>query len=410
MRVPTQAVVLCAADRGSPLRKVAGLSLLERLLRQLGRLPGIAEIIVVSPPDTTVPQPSAWVRAPVRCLHSNAPSPWEMLAEAADSLHNRFLIVAADLVVDQRVFAWLSGLTQATLVRSSADDDTEILGVLHKESLSASAGAPADTAVLPLSSLPAYSQEMRGEVSLHVLRITDEAGAQAAWGTLLDNVEKRTKDLPAEYVDPPLENALVRWLAPTSVTPNQITVFSTAIGFLVAVLFWKGWLILGIALAFAVEVLDGVDGKLARLKHMTSKFGEFEHIFDFFYENAWYIGIGAYLAGSGSPWAWTAAWVMVGFDLADNLVYTFYSLRYGRHLDQTSVFLRRFRLIGGRRNIYAWMFAPGFLLGFPALSFALAVAWAGVTATVHALFALRGPAPEGGDTGEPQTSGWTDSA
>jgi phosphatidylglycerophosphate synthase len=366
-------------------------------MRQLGRLPGIAEIVVVSAPSTLLPKPSAWVRAPVRCLHSGAESPWEMLRDVADSLHERFLVVAADLLVDQRVFKWLAGVTEATLVQHPGADEAEVLGALQGDALNALSGELPGTAVVPLSTLPAYSEELRGEVAPHVLRITDEAKAETAWNTLLDNVEKRTKDLPAEYVDPPLENALVRWLAPTSVTPNQITVFSTAIGFFVAVLFWKGWLILGIALAFAVEVLDGVDGKLARLKHMTSKFGEFEHVFDFFYENAWYVGLGAYLAGNGSPWAWTAAWVMVGFDLADNLVYTFYSLKHGCHLDQTSPFLRRFRLIGGRRNIYAWMFAPGFFLGFPALSFAVAVAWAGVTAAVHAFFALFGPAPLTGD-------------
>jgi len=46
--------------------------------------------------------------------------------------------------------------------------------------------------------------------------------------------------------------------------------------------------------------------------------------------------------------------------------------------------LAQFRLIAGRRNIYTWIFLPGFFVGAPAFTFYLAVAWAGVTAAVHA--------------------------
>lgn len=409
MRSPTQAVVLCLPGRGSPLRPVAGVTLLERLLRQLGRRPGIREILVVSAPGVPFPPPSNWVRAPVRSAQTDAESPWGMLRAVRGVLDERFLVVSADLLVDRRLFVWLEAATESVLLRHDDASEPEILGSLNAAILDGAVDPASGVRVMPLSSLSAYSEELRGEVRLHLLRIASDADAEAAWTALLDNVEKRTKDLPAEYVDPPIENALVRLFAPTRVTPNQITVFSTALGFLIAVLFWQGWLVLGILLTFAVEVLDGVDGKLARIKHMTSRFGEFEHVFDFFYENAWYVGIGAFLAGTGHGWAWTAAWVLVGFDLADNLVYTLYSWKWGRHLDQTSAFLQRFRLIGGRRNIYAWMFAPGFFLGVPAVSFAIAVAWAGVTAAVHAAFALF-VAGRSGSSGSARLSAPTDAA
>jgi phosphatidylglycerophosphate synthase len=394
MSAATQAVVLCGAGRGSPLRTVAGVTLLERLLRQLGRRPGVREILVVAPPDPPLPSPSAWVRVPVRHEQVGTAPPWEMLRAVRSSLHERFLVVGGDLLVDQRLFASLEEATESTLVQRDGTPEPEVLGSLQPAALDTPAGSPPRARILLLSDLPTFSDHLRGEIPVHLLPIDSDADAEAAWSVLLDSVEKRTKDLPAEYIDPPLENALVRWFARTRVTPNQITVFSTALGFLIALLFWKGWLVLGILLAFAVEILDGVDGKLARIKHMTSRFGEFEHVFDFFYENAWYLGIGAHLADTGSAWAWGAAWLIVAFDLADNLVYTFYEWRHGRHLDQSSLFLQRFRLVGGRRNIYAWMFAPGFFLGAPGVSFAAAVVWAGITATVHAGFAFLGGATD----------------
>jgi Phosphatidylglycerophosphate synthase len=42
----------------------------------------------------------------------------------------------------------------------------------------------------------------------------------------------------------------------------------------------------GIGLALIVGVLDGLDGKLARLKLETSKAGKLEHLFDALFENS----------------------------------------------------------------------------------------------------------------------------
>jgi phosphatidylglycerophosphate synthase len=172
------------------------------------------------------------------------------------------------------------------------------------------------------------------------------------------------------------------------VTPNQVTVATGVFGFAVAALFGFGWLRLGVLLAIFVEVLDGVDGKLARIKHMTSRAGELEHVLDFFYENSWYVALGLFLSTSGVRWALPAALSMVAFDLVDNLVNMAFSRFRGRNLAEASTFLSRFRLVSGRRNIYTWIFLPGFMAGRPELSFAAAAAWAGVTAAVHTVSAL----------------------
>src|SRR5580704_10738453 len=79
---------------------------------------------------------------------------------------------------------------------------------------------------------------------------------------------------------------------------------------------------------------------------------------------------------------------MVAFDLTDNIVYSIADVKWHRSVDNATPFLSRFRLIAGRRNIYTWIFLPGFFLGAPALSFYLAVAWAGVTAVIHAAWGI----------------------
>jgi len=80
--------------------------------------------------------------------------------------------------------------------------------------------------------------------------------------------------------------------------------------------------------------------------------------------------------------------MLVLFDLIDTLVYAAVDVRWGRSLDNLSPFLTRFRLVGGRRNIYGWFFLLGFFLGFPGHAFYAAAAWAGFTATVHLVAAI----------------------
>ena len=115
-----------------------------------------------------------------------------------------------------------------------------------------------------------------------------------------------------------------------------------------------------------MEVLDGVDGKLARTKLQTSRLGELEHVLDFFMEHAWYLTITSFLVTStnDTQWWWVGGGLMVS-DLLDNLLYYAGHVWFGKQLDELGPFDRGFRLIAGRRNIYAWMWLFGFWAGLP---------------------------------------------
>ena len=77
--------------------------------------------------------------------------------------------------------------------------------------------------------------------------------------------------------------------------------------------------------------------------------------------------------------------------MPDNLAYWRFSRSCGGNLDEASAFLTRFRLVAGRRNIYAWLFLPAIYMGLPQIGFAAAAAWAAITAAVHWVLALRWP-------------------
>ncbi len=384
--VGLQAVIVCAPNAANPLRYVGGITLLERLYRQLNELDEIASIVVLKPRELSLPNPSRWVRKTVNTVDASGADGWEMLRRARARLNERFIAIAADLLIDQRLLQWLASQDGNAMLSARPGIPPELAASLSREALGESDLANPSIAVTAASSMPTWWESMHGDVQMHLLRVTNEADAEAGWQCLLDHIQRRTQELPSQYFDIPFENRLVRLLAPTSISANQVTLVTTVLGFAVAVLYLTGRLRVGVLLAILVEVLDGVDGKLARITRTTSKLGEQEHVLDFFYENSWYLALGVFLFRSGHPPAWTVALAMVAFDLTDNVLYALLDVKWGRSLDNVNGFLQRFRRIAGRRNIHTWMFAPGFMLGAAWVSFYLAAFWAGVTAITHAVF------------------------
>lgn len=367
---------------GNPIRAVGGLTLLERILRQLSELAAIKSIVVLKPATVSLPPTNDRVAKPLECHDVAGSEFWEILREARDKLAGDFIAVAADFLIDQRLLAWLATQTEDVMVTSREGGRAEPAARLSRKALEAAAPQPTDLKRVAVSSLPSYWEEMHGEVPLHFHQVTDEDGAKAGWKILLDHVQRRTLELPAQYFDPTFENLLIRRLAGTRVTANQVTLLTTLVGFVVTILYYAGWLRVGVLVAIFVEVLDGVDGKLARITRTTSRAGEYEHILDFFYENSWYLALGLHFS-RGNPHALKAALLMILFDLADNVAYALMDVRWGLSLDNASPFLARLRLIAGRRNIYTWLFLAGFFLGFPIYAFFAAVVWAGITAAIH---------------------------
>ncbi len=334
-------------------------------------------------PDVPAPAaPDARV-AGVHRLAVSGGDAFAALAGAAERLPATFLVLAADYIVDPRLLRCLAAADEDTVV-VDARGARQPIGRLTRDALERhGAGAAVRARALPLTAVDPYAPELRGVVAPYCQAVHSSGDRRDAWRVLLDHVQKRGLDLPGAYFDTPFENALVRALAPTRVTPNQITVATLVLAAAVGLLFWRAQVGLGLALALVVGVLDGVDGKLARLKLATSRLGELEHVGDFLYENLWYLSLARGFAVTGGPAFWRAGLLLVSCDLVDNLAYGVVRGRTGRLLDELSPFDAGFRRIAGRRNVYVWIVLLGACVRRSSAGFLAASAWALVTAALH---------------------------
>ena len=104
-------------------------------------------------------------------------------------------------------------------------------------------------------------------------RIVAEAELRLAKAIRRESVS--TDTLMARMLDRRLSWRLSYRLARTRIMPNHVTLANTALGFACAAMFASVsyWIRLAGAILFLVSItLDGVDGELARLRMVESKF------------------------------------------------------------------------------------------------------------------------------------------
>ncbi len=197
--------------------------------------------------------------------------------------------------------------------------------------------------------------------------------------------EKGASDLLAYYVHRPLENRIVLKLMNTNVTPNQITLMTNILAYIVAALYFSGYLLAGSLLSFVVGVMDGVDGKLARAKNKTSKLGKMEHAFDLLFEFTWLISLALFLhRTTGNPLPLILCMFSLLFISFYRYCYDTFSRTMGVSLDIYGEFERVFRRVAGRRNLYNIHILIGILFGVPLYSLMSITVHAGITALIYA--------------------------
>ena len=388
--MPIPAVILFS-DMPAAQLPVGGISLAVRHIKELYKH-GVREFYLCG--VSTIPSALHQTRLPDDVVFYIVPHGTDTLPQQLRERLPRpgdLLLVRGDCLVDPRLFAvllarttpyWLPApqATPATLPAAARLSHAQL-------DMWATAGFQQwlqHSPVLTVEMLDNYSPAHRGPVPFYLHTVTTPEEAKVATWTLIHAAQKRALDLPALVLNPVFENRLVFWLCNTRITPNQVTVCTGFLGAYIAFLFLHGWLRLGITLTYAVAVLDGVDGKLARTKLQTSRLGEFEHVLDSFVEHAWYLTITSFLVtnANDTQWWWIGGGLMVS-DGLDNLLYYAGHVWLGKYLDELGSFDRGFRLIAGRRNIYTWMWMFGFWAGLPTHVFVAALAWAMITVGVH---------------------------
>jgi phosphatidylglycerophosphate synthase len=200
-------------------------------------------------------------------------------------------------------------------------------------------------------------------------------------------VQKGSLDFPA-LLHAPIERFLVSRLCKTPITPHQLTIAWIVLACATTVLFAQGQLIWGIALALVVGILDGLDGKQARLKIETSNSGKLEHRFDSLFEAAWPSALAYhfYTAGLLSGAVIYLA-VLLAAEALDGIGKAGIYSASENGASEPNQFDRFVRLLGGRRNVYVWVLAVALFLRAPAKALIVMAWWEGITAAIDLVHA-----------------------
>ena len=398
---------ILVADAPDALTELCGVNLVERLLRILQRLGYRRAIIFSSTPEiigAELAKPS-WARQQITVqLVPTAAKPVTANWILEQGQMARFLIVPANVYCDGRLLAALSARNSSTaLVDSNPPQFVQHL----IQNVSGLALVPRDFLLACSNSAPVL-EEVKHKADAGEMDTVDAAKVddyivsmrrhvrplcfpvpaherRLAERIILDAAQKGTLDFPA-YVHAPIETAIVALLCKTRITPNQVTIAGFIIGCGATTAFVLGRIGLGLLAALAFGIVDGVDGKLSRVKVETTERGEWEHHLDYLIENSWWTAIAFHLwqrAQLRSAFYFLA--LLIGSHLIDEFVKRRAKMATGRLLDDVAPFDQAFRLIAARRNLYVWVLASAFLLGAFPQSYAIICGWAAVTAAVHLL-------------------------
>jgi len=200
-----------------------------------------------------------------------------------------------------------------------------------------------------------------------------------------DTQKKRgASDFIAHYLNRPIENAIVYHLSDLKVTPNQLTVATNVLAWLVTYLFFSGHLLIGSILTFMVGVMDGLDGKLARIRKRETRLGRMEHAFDLLFEFSWLIALALFLSRAEGLLPLELCMFTLMFTAFYRFCYDQFSRTMKVSLDTYGRFERAFRRVAGRRNIYNIYMLVGVIFGVPLYSLFGILIHSALTAAVYA--------------------------
>ncbi len=168
-----------------------------------------------------------------------------------------------------------------------------------------------------------------------VIRVERESELAQAERRLFHQLIKPTESFLSRKFERRVSLAITRRLLHTRVTPNQISIASILLGVFSAFLFLGGSRMLHVAgglLLILSSIVDGIDGELARLRFQESKWGSW---LDFLGDNVVHVsvflclGLGCYLRGEGTVYAVLAFLAAAGNIGAASVVFFRVFLRDG---------------------------------------------------------------------------------
>jgi phosphatidylglycerophosphate synthase len=368
-----------------------GLAPIERLRRSAAKASEGALVVLSGPGASSSSWPGAEVDADAAPLGARLR---RALAAGRD-------LVAVDgaNVIDPRLIGFL--LRSARPVLASRGEGAGRAVALRLESAQADA-IPADATdlravadalvaagrIAPVDeqAFPAYVDKLRRSLPYWLHAVSDAATRKRLERQMFWENYKGSTDLLTRWVYPPIVWPLVLLCTRLRIHPNVITVVSIAFTVAAVPPFAEGHWLLGFFCAYAMSVLDSVDGKVARLTLTDSKIGNLlDHGIDQVHPPFWYFawawGLGA---RTPSDPLYQAAILLIVFYLADRLVLAAAKRRLGFALHAATKLDGQVRSYIARRNITMTIMAFALLLGQGAAGFWIVTAWQGLTFAWHA--------------------------
>jgi len=401
------------ADSPGALVELCGISILERLLRTLQRC-GLKRAIVLSTTPQLISDALAQPSRPRSeidlrvCHRPDGGGMIEEIVAARPETGQLLLVIRGDVVFDGRLLELLLAQNFTTwLVDSSVPEQFESLVASAQDTNAGKFTGAAllqydwtlrqngsfdeamraglerqSLAVLDVTEQPFYDKALRRKLRPFWFPAPSASNTKVAEGILLDSVQKGSLDLPA-LIHAPIERFLISHLCRTSINPHQLTIAWIVLASITTILFTFGHLIWGMVLALIVGILDGLDGKQARIKVETSKSGKLEHRFDSLFEVAWPSALAYHFYTTGQlPAAFIYLSVLLLAEALDGIGKAGVYSVSEKLLVEPGPFDRVVRLVGGRRNIYIWVLAVSVILRVPAKALIVMAWWEALTAAV----------------------------
>ncbi|MEM7710021.1 MAG: CDP-alcohol phosphatidyltransferase family protein [Pseudomonadota bacterium] len=237
-----------------------------------------------------------------------------------------------------------------------------------------------------LDSLPRFINKLRRDLTFTLHGMPDATTRDALERDQFWRNYKGSTDFLTRWVFPPFVWPATRFCARNHIHPNTVTIVSIVLCIAAIPLFAAGMWITGLLAAYAMMILDSVDGKLARLTMTDSPIGNvLDHGTDIvhppFWYIAWAIGLGA--TGLSHPLG-LAAILLFMFYVADRLVLMVAKRHFGCGLHTMSATDAFARTWIARRNVNVAIFTLGLILGLGPGAFVAVAAWQGITLAWHA--------------------------
>lgn len=241
--------------------------------------------------------------------------------------------------------------------------------------------------VICIDQIKVYYDYLRRHLELLAIPVRNEKECKEAARVLVSRTQKGLHIFAS--VNRFFENALVRiFCNHTWITPNRVTILSNITAYLTALLFILQRPYLAIIMGFITAILDGTDGKLARVRGILTKLGKIEHSFDMLFEQIIYVSWIYYVyTVTNSLLTLILGLVFLVSDSFTRHIYMQFRISTGKNLLLMSRIDRIIAKIDGRRNMWFLYMLIG-IITYPFYGLILMLIHSIATSTVYAIRAI----------------------